>query len=84
MTFLLCFFDILYSHPLASHPVFPYKGFGISGQAVRRSPADSSAGGKSGLHLSRALDNVQSGRPEGQCHREETANPRVGKGETVR
>ena len=45
-------------------------------------------GGKSGLHGQTVPDNVRRGRPQGQCHREQTAVGALrvsrGKGETVR
>src|SRR5437660_1905032 len=42
-------------------------------------------GGKSGLHGDTVPDNVRRGRPQGKCHRKQTACPvrRAGKGETV-
>jgi len=41
--------------------------------------------GKSGLHGDTVPDNVRRGRPQGKCHRKQTACPvrRAGKGETV-
>ena len=40
--------------------------------------------GKSGLHRIRMLVNGQRGRPQGKCHRKQTASLRRGKGEKVR
>ena len=41
-------------------------------------------GGKSGLHENTVPDNVRRGRPQGKCHRKQTAAFRGGKGERVR
>jgi hypothetical protein len=54
-----------------------------------RLPSAGAGGGKSGLHGSTVPGNARRGRPQGQCHREETAGARersrpAGKGETVR
>jgi hypothetical protein len=41
-------------------------------------------GGKSGLHGDTAPDNIRRGRPQGKCHRKQTASAPRGKGERVR
>src|SRR5215207_9256133 len=41
-------------------------------------------GGKSGLHGDTVPDNVRRGRPQGKCHRDQTAPGDRGKGEKVR
>lgn len=46
-------------------------------------PRGRSPRGKSGLHEARAPGNARRGQPQGKRHREETAAPRGGKGETV-
>jgi len=46
-------------------------GGSLHGRKVRASPGQ-------------ALGNTQSGRPEGKCHRKQTAGFRAGKGEKVR
>ena len=46
-------------------------------------PRGRSPRGKSGLHEARVPGNARRGQPQGKRHREETAAPRGGKGETV-
>jgi hypothetical protein len=41
-------------------------------------------GGKSGLHGNTVPGNARRGRPQGKCHRKQTAGASVGKGERVR
>jgi len=63
---------------------FHYKDTGISGTGGETIAGGAIRGRKVRASPEQALDNIQSGRPEGQCHRKQTAGPRVGKGETVR